>query len=53
MLRPSRPKGRSATHGLGAGPTVAGFAVAFASGKVDVEHMQLVVARGDLTFGDR
>ncbi len=35
-------------HGDLAGPVVAGFAIALAAGEIDVEHVDLVVARDDL-----
>src|SRR5579862_2916761 len=37
-------------HGKIAGAIIAGFAVALAAGKIDVEHMDLVVAGGDVAL---
>ena len=51
MLMPRRPQGKSASTAVAPGSKVRELAVAFASGKIDIEHMQLVVARGDLTVG--
>ena len=50
MVRPSRPHGRSATHRDLAGPVVAQLAIALAVGEIDVEHVDLVVARDDLAL---
>ena len=44
-------EGKVDDHRLAARPARGGLAVALASGEIDVEHMQLVVARGDLAFG--
>ena len=43
--------GQVGKHRFVARVEIARLAVAFAAGKIDVEHMQLVVARGDLAWG--
>src|SRR6185503_12630710 len=43
--------GQVGKHRFVAWDEIARLAVAFAAGKIDVEHMQLVVARGDLALG--
>src|SRR6185295_4574629 len=44
-------EGEIGEHRLGARTEILRLAVALAAGKVDIEHMQLVVARGDAALG--
>ena len=48
MVRPSRPHGRSVHHRELARPVAARLAIALAAFEIDVEHVDLVVARDDL-----
>src|SRR5262249_19722534 len=47
---PESAEGQVGEHRLGAGAEILRLAVALAPGKVDVEHMQLVIARRDPTL---
>src|SRR5262245_20366581 len=44
-------EGEIGKHRLGARAEILRLAIALAAGKVDIEHMQLVVARGDAALG--